>query len=103
MFGGSMVALVTPMKDDGSLDLEALGRLVEYHVEQGTDGLVIGGTTGESPCIEPDRSSTSATLIGARWTGRSPSTLTSTPTRCAFWLVRKLVETLQCVCIWRSS
>ena len=54
MFGGSMVALVTPMKDDGSLDLEALGRLVEYHVEQGTDGLVIGGTTGESPCIEPD-------------------------------------------------
>lgn len=54
MFGGSMVALVTPMKEDGSLDLESLSRLVEYHVQQGTDGLVIGGTTGESPCIEPD-------------------------------------------------
>jgi 4-hydroxy-tetrahydrodipicolinate synthase len=53
MFGGSMVALVTPMKDDGSLDLEALQRLVEYHVGEGTDGLVIGGTTGESPCITP--------------------------------------------------
>lgn len=53
MFGGSMVALVTPMKDDGALDLDALQRLVEFHVEQGTDGLVIGGTTGESPCITP--------------------------------------------------
>jgi len=54
MFGGSMVALVTPMKDDGALDLDALQRLVEFHVEQGTDGLVIGGTTGESPCITPE-------------------------------------------------
>ena len=53
MFGGSMVALVTPMKDDGALDMDALQRLVEFHVEQGTDGLVIGGTTGESPCITP--------------------------------------------------
>jgi len=53
MFGGSIVALVTPMHGDGSLDLEALGRLVEFHAEAGTDGLVICGTTGESPCIEP--------------------------------------------------
>jgi hypothetical protein len=36
---------------DGSLDLEALGRLVEFHVEAGTDGIVISGTTGESPCL----------------------------------------------------
>ncbi|MEJ2514719.1 MAG: 4-hydroxy-tetrahydrodipicolinate synthase [Gammaproteobacteria bacterium] len=54
MFGGSMVALVTPMKADGALDLESLSRLVEFHVHEGTDGIVIGGTTGESPCIEPD-------------------------------------------------
>lgn len=53
MFGGSTVALVTPMHGDGSLDIEALGRLVEFHVEAGTDGLVISGTTGESPCITP--------------------------------------------------
>ena len=51
MFGGSIVALVTPMHEDGSLDLEALGRLVEFHVAAGTDGLVISGTTGESPCL----------------------------------------------------
>ncbi|NGX15439.1 4-hydroxy-tetrahydrodipicolinate synthase [Wenzhouxiangella sp. XN24] len=51
MFGGSIVALVTPMHGDGDLDLEALGRLVEFHVEAGTDGIVIAGTTGESPCL----------------------------------------------------
>lgn len=51
MFGGSIVALVTPMHEDGSLDLEALGRLVEFHVDAGTDAIVISGTTGESPCL----------------------------------------------------
>lgn len=51
MFGGSMVALVTPMHGDGSLDLEALGRLVEFHVDAGTEAIVISGTTGESPCL----------------------------------------------------
>ena len=54
MFGGSMVALVTPMHEDGSLDLEGLGRLVELHVEAGTDALVIAGTTGESPCLSAE-------------------------------------------------
>lgn len=51
MFGGSMVALVTPMHGDGSLDLEAVGRLVDFHIEAGTDAIIISGTTGESPCL----------------------------------------------------
>ena len=51
MFGGSIVALVTPMSQDGALDFEALARLVEFHAEEGTAGIVISGTTGESPCI----------------------------------------------------
>lgn len=51
MLGGSIVALVTPMHEDGSLDLEALGRLVEFQVTAGTDAIVISGTTGESPCL----------------------------------------------------
>jgi 4-hydroxy-tetrahydrodipicolinate synthase len=51
MFSGSNVALVTPMHRDGSLDLEALARLVEFHAEAGTDAIVISGTTGESPCL----------------------------------------------------
>jgi 4-hydroxy-tetrahydrodipicolinate synthase len=51
MFGGSIVALVTPMQENGSLDLEAVRRLVEFHIEAGTNGIVIAGTTGESPCL----------------------------------------------------
>ncbi|MBI3771131.1 MAG: 4-hydroxy-tetrahydrodipicolinate synthase [Gammaproteobacteria bacterium] len=52
MFRGSMVALVTPMQDDGALDYEALERLVEFHVESGTDAIVSVGTTGESPTLD---------------------------------------------------
>lgn len=54
MFQGSMVALVTPMHDDGSLDNDALARLIEFHVENGTDAIVSVGTTGESPTLAPD-------------------------------------------------
>jgi 4-hydroxy-tetrahydrodipicolinate synthase len=51
MFHGSMVALVTPMQVDGSLDYQALERLVEFHIENGTDAIVSVGTTGESPTL----------------------------------------------------
>ena len=51
MLQGSMVAIVTPMLDDGSLDLDALRALIDWHVEAGTDGIVIVGTTGESPTV----------------------------------------------------
>ena len=52
MFRGSMVAVVTPMKADGALDFEALARLVEFHVENGTDAIIAVGTTGESPTLD---------------------------------------------------
>jgi 4-hydroxy-tetrahydrodipicolinate synthase len=54
MFTGSLVALVTPMRPDGALDLDGLKRLIDWHVEQGTDGLVIVGTTGESPTVSQE-------------------------------------------------
>ena len=54
MFKGSLVAIVTPMQDDGSLDLPALKRLIDWHVAEGTDGIVIVGTTGESPTVNHD-------------------------------------------------
>lgn len=54
MFHGSMVALVTPMNEDGSLDKPALRRLVDFHVENGTDAIVAVGTTGESPTLDMD-------------------------------------------------
>ena len=48
---GSIVAIVSPMHDDGSLDFDALRRLLDWHVEQGTHGIVIVGTSGESPTV----------------------------------------------------
>jgi len=52
MFQGSMVALVTPMHPDGSLDFDALARLVRFHVEAETDAIVAVGTTGESATLD---------------------------------------------------
>lgn len=51
MIKGSIVALVTPMLPDGSLDWEKLSSLVEWHIEQGTHGIVAVGTTGESATL----------------------------------------------------
>lgn len=54
MLQGSMVAIVTPMFDDGALDLESLRALIDWHAASGTDGIVIVGTTGESPTVNVD-------------------------------------------------
>jgi 4-hydroxy-tetrahydrodipicolinate synthase len=51
MIQGSIVAIVTPMHADGSLDLPGLRKLIDWHVAEGTDGIVIVGTTGESPTV----------------------------------------------------
>ncbi len=54
MLQGCLVAIVTPMFDDGSLDLDALRALIDFHIAAGTDGIVIVGTTGESPTVDVD-------------------------------------------------
>ena len=51
---GSLVAIVTPMHADGVLDLERFRSLIDFHVAQGTDGIVVVGTTGESPTVDFD-------------------------------------------------
>src|ERR1700681_698687 len=51
MFSGSMVAIVTPMTADGGLDWPAWDRLLDFHTREGTDGIVVAGTTGESPVL----------------------------------------------------
>jgi len=51
MIQGSIVAIVTPMHADGSLDLPGLKKLIDWHIAEGTDGIVIVGTTGESPTV----------------------------------------------------
>lgn len=51
MFSGSLVAIVTPMRADGSIDLTAWAHLIDWHIESGTSGIVVGGSTGESPTL----------------------------------------------------
>jgi 4-hydroxy-tetrahydrodipicolinate synthase len=51
---GSIVAIVTPMHEDGALDFGALAHLIEFHIDSGTSGVVIVGTTGESPTVDYD-------------------------------------------------
>jgi 4-hydroxy-tetrahydrodipicolinate synthase len=51
MFSGSLVAIVTPMRADGSIDPAAWARLIDWHLESGTGGIVVGGSTGESATL----------------------------------------------------
>ncbi|HTN50318.1 MAG TPA: 4-hydroxy-tetrahydrodipicolinate synthase [Burkholderiaceae bacterium] len=54
MIKGSIVAIVSPMGEDGALDFEAYRRLIEWHVAEGTNAIVAVGTTGESPTVDPE-------------------------------------------------
>ena len=52
MIKGSLVAIVTPMQEDGSLDLPAFRGLIDFHISEGSDAIVVVGTTGESPTVD---------------------------------------------------
>ena len=52
MFSGSFVAIVTPMRPDGSIDYDAWSRLIDLHLASGTRGIIVAGTTGESPSVD---------------------------------------------------
>ncbi len=54
MLSGSLVAIVTPMHADGRIDLVRFKSLIEFHIAEGTDGIVVVGTTGESPTVDFD-------------------------------------------------
>ncbi|WP_108485279.1 4-hydroxy-tetrahydrodipicolinate synthase [Oceaniglobus ichthyenteri] len=71
MFKGSFVALVTPFKD-GALDLDTLKKLVDWHIEQGTHGLVPVGTTGESPTLSHAEHEQVIEVVVAHAAGRVP-------------------------------
>lgn len=72
MFQGSMVALVTPMRVDGAVDHESLARLVEWHATEGTDALVVVGTTGESPTLSEDEAAAVVATCVRAARGRLP-------------------------------
>ncbi len=52
MFSGSLVAIITPMRPDGAVDFDAWARLLDFHLANGTNGIVVGGTTGESATLD---------------------------------------------------
>ena len=71
-FKGLGIALITPFKSDGSIDYDALLRLVEYQIRNGVDFLCIMGTTAETPCLTADEKKKIKELIVDRVAGRVP-------------------------------
>ena len=69
---GSLVAIITPMHEDGSLDLPGLRRLVDYHIQEGTDAIVAVGTTGESPTVDVEEHHEVIRVVIEQAAGRVP-------------------------------
>jgi 4-hydroxy-tetrahydrodipicolinate synthase len=72
MITGSIVAIVTPMQDDGSLDFPRLRSLIDWHVAEGSDGIVIVGTTGESPTVDVEEHCELIRVAAEHAAGRVP-------------------------------
>ena len=67
---GSIVALVTPMTASGEVDFKAWDRLLDWHLGEGSDGIVVGGTTGESPTLTDAELEELVRRAKARFAGR---------------------------------
>jgi len=72
MFHGSMVAMITPMVADGGVDKDALRRLVDFHIEEGSDAIVAVGTTGESATLDEEEHCDVIRLVVEHSAGRVP-------------------------------
>jgi len=72
MFKGSLVAIVTPMFEDGGLDLDRFRALIDFHIAQHTDGIVVVGTTGESPTVDFEEHHTLMRVAVTHANGRIP-------------------------------
>jgi len=72
MLQGSLVAIVSPMFEDGRLDIPSLKTLIDFHIDQGSDGIVIVGTTGESPTVDFDEHCLLIETAVAQVAGRVP-------------------------------
>jgi 4-hydroxy-tetrahydrodipicolinate synthase len=72
MLTGSLVAIVTPMLEDGSLDLARFKSLIDWHIVEGTQGIVVVGTTGESPTVDFDEHKELIRIAVAHAAGRVP-------------------------------
>ncbi len=91
-FKGLGIALITPFKADGSIDTNALIRLVEYQIKNGADFLCIMGTTAETPCLTTDEKRWLKALLVERVAGRVPL-LMGCGGNCTRAIVNELMDT----------
>lgn len=85
---GSIVALVTPFKEDGTPDFEAIERLVDFHLENGTDGILALGTTGESSTMTDEEDNEVLRCVVGRVAGRVP-VIAGSGSNCTETMLRK--------------
>ena len=69
---GSIVALITPFAEDGSVDFDEMGRLIDFHLENGTDAILVLGTTGESSTMSHEEDDAVCEFAVKRIDGRVP-------------------------------
>ena len=72
MIKGSVAALVTPFKENGAVDFECYGRLIDFHIKNGSDGIVVLGTTGEAPTVNDAEADTLVAYAVKESRGRIP-------------------------------
>ena len=72
LFTGMATAIVTPMRNDGSVDYEAMGRLIDFQIENGINALVVMGTTGENATLEPEEQKEVIAFTVKHTAGRVP-------------------------------
>ena len=91
VFTGAAVAIITPMHADGSIDYEEMGRIIDDQIENGTDAIVICGTTGESPTMTDEEHTACIRYAVKKTAGRVPviAGTGSNDTRYAVWLSRQ--------------
>ena len=91
VFTGAAVAIITPMHADGSIDYEEMGRIIDDQIDNGTDAIVICGTTGESPTMTDEEHTACIRYAVKKTAGRVPviAGTGSNDTRYAVWLSRQ--------------
>ena len=91
VFTGAAVAIITPMHADGSIDYEEMGRIIDDQIENGTDAIVICGTTGESPTMTDEEHTACIRYAVKKTAGRVPviAGTGSNDTKYAIWLSRQ--------------
>ena len=91
MVKGSLVALITPMNEDGSVNFNKLEELVEYHIENQTDGIVVIGTTGESSTLSHEEDEAVARFVIEKANKRIP-VIVGSGSNCTETAVRQSVK-----------